>query len=197
MLIGTFLFVVVFVCVPTAPVFAGGLPEPAEKNRVVAELAVPQDEVAQRYLGISEKGTFKIEEIKTRILIIEIFNMYCPHCQREAPRVNELFQLIESRPDLKEKVKVIGIGMGNSPFEVNLFKEKYEVVFPLFPDKEYELTKPLDVRATPTFIGLKKTQDCGYEQIYLKAGAFGDPAQFIKEILRLAGLKGEAQWDKK
>ena len=192
-LIGALLFLMVSLYGSGASVAAGSGLEPAGKNPGAPELELKalQDEATQKYLGISGKGTFKIEEIKTRVLIIEIFNMYCPHCQREAPRVNELFQLIEGRPDLREKVKLIGIGMGNSPFEVKLFKDKYGVAFPLFPDKEYELTKPLDVKATPTFIGLKKNQDCGYEQIYLKAGAFGEPARFLEEILRLAGLKGE------
>jgi len=48
---------------------------------------------------------------------------------------------------------MIGIGLANSAYEVNLFKEKYKVPFPLFPDKDMAILKKIVVLGTPTFIG--------------------------------------------
>ncbi len=39
-------------------------------------LPVPENPAHRRYLGLSEKGMFQIPQIKTKVVIIEIFNMY-------------------------------------------------------------------------------------------------------------------------
>jgi thiol-disulfide isomerase/thioredoxin len=62
-------------------------------------------------LGFVGFGSFKIPEIKANLVIVEIFSMYCPYCQREAPNVNQLYAKIEQNPALKGKIKIIGIGV--------------------------------------------------------------------------------------
>ena len=58
------------------------------------ELLKPNNPDHLKYLGLSGSGIFKINQIKTDIVIIEIFSMYCPYCQAEAPNVNRLFASI-------------------------------------------------------------------------------------------------------
>ncbi|GEM_PF-363163 len=164
------------------------------KNRSLPpfELPMPQEESAKSYLGLSGTENFEIGQIKAQVLIIEVFNFYCPHCQRAAPQVNELYQEIESRPDLKAKIKIIGIGGGNSPYEVNSFKEKYKVPFPLFSDQSMEISSILGVKGTPTFIWVKLHRKESQEQFYFGEGGFQDTRQFISDIIKLSGLKEEA-----
>jgi hypothetical protein len=40
------------------------------------ELAVPQDEAAKSYLGLSGSGQFSVPQIKAQAVIIEVFSMY-------------------------------------------------------------------------------------------------------------------------
>ena len=155
------------------------------------EIPVPQNEGERNYLGVSGSGNFKITQINTSVLIIEVLSMYCPHCQRSAPFVNELFQSIQGRTDLKQKIKIIGIGIANSPYEVDVFKKKYEIPFPLIPDQDGSISKMLGVSGTPMFIGAKINSDGTTEQFYFKSGELTDPADFLSEILKLSGLKQE------
>ncbi len=118
------------------PPLKGGLLPPIR-------LVIPKDASERDYLGISGEGYFKIPEIKASILIIEIFSHYCPQCQASAPEVNALHQMIQEVPDLKAKIKMIGIGAGNTVLEVNAFKEKYKIPFSLFPDEHFKIHKEL------------------------------------------------------
>lgn len=169
-------------------VSAGSTPQ---KGGLLPEinLAVPKNPIHRSYLGLSGKRLFKIPQIKAKAVIIEIFSMYCPHCQREASRVNELYETIEKTPKAKERVKLIGIGAGNTPFEVEVFRKNYKVPFPLFSDGDYSIHKGLGEVRTPYFIGVKIKYDGTHEVFYSKLGGFEKAEEFLQSILKLSGLK--------
>lgn len=142
-----------------------------------------------KYLGLSSGGNiFKINQIKSKVVIIEIFSMYCPYCQAEAPNINKLNQLIENNPAYKDKIKIIGIGAGNTPFEVGTFKRKYTIAFPLVPDDDFKLHKLLGETRTPYFIVVKLNGDNPPEVIYSKLGAIANIDLFLSQIAKLSGL---------
>jgi peroxiredoxin len=163
------------------PVKGGVLPQ--------IRLPIPKDPNKKSYLGISGDGYFKVSQIKASTVIIEIFSLYCPVCQASAPEVNALYRMIEQIPDFKEKIKMIGIGAGNSILEVNTFKEKYDVPFPLFPDQDFKIHKDLGEVRTPYFIVVKIKKDRTLEVVYPLEGAFGEAETFLQQILKVSGLK--------
>lgn len=166
----------------------------AEKPTITGEvlapikLLVPQDPTAKNYLGLTGEGSFAISQIKAQVVLIEIFNMYCNNCQREAPRVNELYRLMNKDSKLKGKIKMIGIGVGNTPLEVEVFKKTYKVAFPLFPDTDYAIHKACGEVRTPYFIGVKIQADGSITVFLTKEGGFKDPAQFLKHTVTSSGL---------
>jgi peroxiredoxin len=102
------------------------------------------------HLGLKGPAPRRLSEIKAETVILVAFSMYCPHCQREAPALNELHALIESR-GFADNVKLIGVGIGNSDFEVQVFRDKYATTFPLFSDPDFTVNKEIGEVGTPFF----------------------------------------------
>lgn len=152
------------------------------------QLTAPVSEAEKSYLGLSDNTDFDIGQIKAKVLILEFFSFYCPHCQRAASKVNEVYRKIEQQDAIKGKVKIIGIGVANSNYEINSFKEKYEVPFPLFSDKSTQIFNLLRARATPTFIGINLNENGSKEQFYFKEGGFEDSQKFLDEIVKFSKI---------
>jgi hypothetical protein len=140
------------------------------------------------YLGLaSEKIPAPISAIQAEALIVEVFSMYCPFCQKEAPTVNALFELIELR-GLSQRVKIIGIGAGNSDAEVEIFRKKYAVPFPLFSDASFAVHKRLGEVGTPFFYVLVKNADGSFKVLEANLGCMTSPEEFLAEVIQKAGL---------
>ena len=152
-------------------------------------LSIPKNPEEKNYLGLSGAGTFKIPKIKAKVVIVEVFSMYCPYCQKDAPRIKEMYQVIENNPELKNKIKIIGIGAGNSPFEVEVFKKTYQVPFPLFPDKDFSIHKVLGEVRTPYFVALKINDDGTNQIVHSQLGDFQGAEPFLELIIKASGLK--------
>jgi peroxiredoxin len=185
------LLAVLFACLTVAPVSAAAPPAVGGQLPDFT-LPAPKDSADKGYLGVSGlffSGPFKVPQIKANVVIVEIFSMYCPYCQAEAPNVNSLFNKIENNPALKGKIKLVGIGIGNSEYEVGVFKKKYNVPFPLFPDGDFKIHKLLGEPRTPYFIGVRINPDGSHQIFYSKLGAFEGVDAFLNQIIKLSGLK--------
>jgi peroxiredoxin len=114
--------------------------------------------------------------------------MYCPFCQKEAPLVNDLFAIIEKDPSLKGKIKILGIGAGNSAYEVEVFRKKYGIPFPVAPDPDYAAHKAYGDVRTPYFVAVKINENGTHEVIYSKLGSFGEAKSFLDNLRKSSGL---------
>ncbi len=101
-----------------------------------------------------------------------------------------MYRKIETSEELKGKVKLIGIGVGNSEFEVDFFKKNYSIPFPLFADGDFAIHKKVGEVRTPYFIGVKIKSDGTHRVFYSKLGgaAGRDPQEFLNLILQDSGL---------
>jgi thiol-disulfide isomerase/thioredoxin len=147
------------------------------------KFAAPENPTERKYLGLAGSGEFKLTDVQGKYIIIEVFSMYCPICQREAPKVNEVHGLIAKSSAHSETVKLVGIGAGNTPFEVDVFRRKYSVPFPLFPDDNFLIQKVFSQQVkTPTFIILKNLGKKGLELVDLHVGQLDTAEKFSKNL---------------
>ncbi len=153
-------------------------------------LPAPSDPQLLNYLGLKAgQESFRLSEIDAPALIIEIYSMYCPHCQREAPTLNDLHTKIETSPTLGGKLKLIGIGVGNSAFEVDVFRKKYNVTFPLFPDGDFVIHQQLGEVRTPYFFGLHLKADRPLVLFFSQLGGAKDAGELLEELIQTANLE--------
>jgi len=151
------------------------------------KLNVPPDADVRSYLGLDQKaGQFVLSDIDAEIIIVEIFSMYCPYCQKHAPEANRLYQEILSDKSLSRKVKLLGIGVGNTPFEVKFFKKKYSVSFPLFDDANSAVLNSLQGLRTPTYFAIRK-KGRALTPFFMQQGAYDDAKLFLQTVLKKSG----------
>jgi thiol-disulfide isomerase/thioredoxin len=171
-----------------AVVLALCLALPAQTRAEEAAGAIPDFELmgdiapeSWAYLGITETDAPTLADVEADYVIVEVFNMYCPHCQREAPAVNELYaDLLDS--ELTDRVKLIGVGAGNSQYEVDFFRDKYEVPFPIFTDKDYLVYDLFANPGTPSFYLLKLSGDGPHDALLTNIGPFEEPETFLAKV---------------
>jgi thiol-disulfide isomerase/thioredoxin len=173
----------------TSSIHAANKPPQKGEMLPVMSLPIPKSPAEKSYLRLSGEGFFKIPQIKAKVVIIEIYSMYCPYCQKDAPGVNELYSLIENDPDLKDKIKIIGIGAGNTPFEVGMYKKTYSVPFPLFPDQDFTIHKACGEVRTPYFIVVKINEDGSHLIVHSQLGEYPGAKPFLELVLKSSGLK--------
>jgi len=152
-------------------------------------LEIPENPRHKEYLGLAGKnGTdFSIRDIDADILVIELFSMYCPYCQKEAPAVNELYARMREISKNGPVVKIIGLGVANSQFEIDHFRDTYKIAFPLFADEDKKMFKALAGEGTPTFIGCRLKDGERPVIVLRQNGGFASSATFLQELIDKGG----------
>lgn len=143
------------------------------------------------YLGLpAGTAAFRLSEVKAELLLVEVFSMYCPYCQRQAPLLNDLFGKLPGSA-LDGRLKVLGVGIGNSAFEVNFFRKEYKVPFPLLPDEAYAAYGAVGRVGTPTFVLLRpgSLNGQGLSVLFSQEGTFRSPDEFLAKLARAAKAK--------
>ena len=167
----------------SSPVKGGKLP--------VINLPIPKNSDEKSYLGLSGDGFFKVHQIKANGVLIKIFNLYCPICQSTAAAMAELYRQIEHNPDLKDKIKLIGIGAGNNLLEIEVFKQNHNIPFPIFPDENFKIHQALGEVRTPFYIAIKMYGDGSNEIVHTHLGGLTDAKAFLDLMVAAYGMKQE------
>ena len=136
----------------------------------------------QKFFGLVKGDNFSLKDVKADLIVVEFLNKYCFSCQLQAPVMNQVFSMVQQDPQLKERVKFIGIGAGNNEREVGSFKEEKKVPFPVIPDPKFLAYEAIgEPGATPFTLFIRKT-DSGLLVARTKVGFTKDPKKILKEM---------------
>lgn len=84
---------------------------------------------------------------------------------------------------------MVGLGAANSAQEVDLFRKRYQVPFPLLPDPELKAAGLLGPEIlTPHFLVLALDGRGGGRVIYSQGGSLPELKKFLQRIKSQAGL---------
>lgn len=165
-----------FILLSATPVLAAEVfPDLELKGQLSSEQAA--------YLGATD-GPLKVSDINADFLLVEVFSMYCPICQRDAPEVNDMERKI-MEADPEGSIKLIGIGAGNTPFEVDFYAKKFQVGFPLFHDADFIAHQALNNVGTPAFYLVDLNNE--RKILVFHEGEIDDADALLKIVLDAAG----------
>lgn len=137
-------------------------------------------------LGLPEGKPFALTDIRTPFLLLQLYSMYCPHCQREAPHIKALYELMV-QGGLDSQITLLGLAVGNSAFEVGVFRDQFDIPFPLIPDKEFAICEATGRVGTPHYVLAQREGDA-WRVLLLREGAFEDPQAFLTLLLKKTGV---------
>lgn len=139
------------------------------------------------YLGVSSTP-LRLSDVKAEYLFVEVFSMYCPYCQRDAPGVNKLYERAR-KSGLGDRLRFVGVGTGNTQYEVSFYADKFATPFPLLPDEDYALHSALGNVGTPYFLLLRNAGRDKLEIVFAYEGSPESLEKMFDEMLRLGGLQ--------
>jgi hypothetical protein len=144
--------------------FAGGNDLRAQGSKLIKKgeafpevaLKTPSQAKDRTYLGISGGDSFKVRDLKAEVILVEVFDVYCLPCQKQAPLYKQLFGMIQSNPAAKDQIKMIGIAVGNDESEIKKFQDHFQIPYPIIGDQKYVLHEAIGGPPAPFSIIVRK-----------------------------------------
>ncbi len=176
----TILIYFIFACFPSSEVTDAQSVEPISAGMTIPEflLEPPGSDKVKEYLGLKDSKPFFVSHVSAKIIILEIFSFYCPHCRLQAPVLNKTFTFIQQDSELSEGIKMMGICAGGDKEKVDKWRTTLHVLFPLFTDPETTIWQKLGKPGVPCTLILTNSG----KVLAAHYGAVEDTENFFRQI---------------
>ena len=119
-------------------------------------LKAPATSEDAAYLGTAEGQPFKLSDIKADLVLVEIGSVFCGVCQKMVDVFNGVYSLIESNPETKGRIKMLGIFIGDIRSDIKGFREGLGGIYPIIPDEKFNVHKEVGNKYTPFTIFVRQ-----------------------------------------
>ncbi|MGJ8649637.1 MAG: peroxiredoxin family protein [Opitutaceae bacterium] len=157
------------------------------KNHDIAmslQLPAPSSKQGKIALGLAaDKTHFQLGELEADLLVVMVFDMYCHVCHQSSENMQAVADRLQNDPNIKS-VCILGLGRGDTDFEVQTFVKKLELEFTCVADRDKSVTDALGVRFTPSgFLFCRKTGE--YRLLSSFSGYLSKPKveEFLAPVL--------------
>ena len=148
-------------------------------------MAVLQAEKDISYLGLSPGSRyFSLSDITGDYVLVEVYNEMCILCLAEFPNINRLLGLADSDRNLKGRIKILGLGAGNTKRSVAKFRKEKGYDLSLFADEKSKAFGLLGKPMLPVLYLLKKDREKGLRIMWRHSGGIGNPEDFLEHLKR-------------
>lgn len=123
---------------------------PSLSQALTMPLQAPSHPPDRELLGLDQDAReFALAELDTDLLVILVFDMYCHVCRQSAQNMKWTSEQIQNSPYIKN-ARVVGIGRGDTDFEVQTFRKKLKLDFACVPDRNKQVTDAMGIQRTPS-----------------------------------------------
>ena len=134
------------------------------------------------YLGLGAPGPFTVGAVRGDLVVVELFNASCYACALMAPVMDEVWRRVDARPELRGRVRFVGIGVGNTQEQVSEFHGRYDTPFPMLADPEFAAYDALGTTEGTPYLLLMRRRDDGSVAARAQVGHIPDAGKVVAEI---------------
>jgi len=136
-------------------------------------------------------GAFRLSEVPGELLLLEFFNRYCLTCQRQAPYLKSFYEAVNAG-DLAGRVRLLSVGVGNRPKDLENFRREFKVTYALAADPLFDRLLELgDPGGTPFTVFLLRQEGAWILADY-HLGLQGDTEIMARTRVLVEGRAGVA-----
>ncbi len=114
------------------------------------------------------------------VAVVDFFDMYCHSCQTAAPHVNDLHALVQKR-GLGSRIAFYAVGWGNTAMEADLYRTRFDVPFPVIPDRDLTISSRYGKFRPPLLIALRR-EGGGWKEFYRTTDPTASPEAILDKI---------------
>jgi peroxiredoxin len=138
----------------------------------------------RKYLQIKHnKKCFSLQDVKSEYIFIELYNELCSGCLQEVKHYKDFYRLLNANNLLKDKVVMVGIGVGSKRRNVVKFRKEKNILFPLFADEHGEIFRCLGNPTMPTAYLVQKQPNGARKIVLVQPGHIGSTEKLMKKIM--------------
>lgn len=126
---------------------SGSLPAPGQTLPTLS-LKVPVFGQDAGELGVAGKKTFRLQDVKAKVIVLEVIGVYCSECAKQVRSFNTLYARLARRIQSGE-VRMFGLAAGGTDLEVESLRKTGIYKYPLVADENYKNHKLLHEPKTP------------------------------------------------
>ena len=140
------------------------------------------------YLGLDqESANFFLADVPAEFVLLKYYGEHCHQCVQEVDQYNRLFTMLRDDPELGPRLRMIGIGVGDTQRSVLRFKRSHQVPYPLLPDERQLMFESVGAGEIPLIYLVRILPDARIQVVLYHEGGLDDVEGFFQRIRQAVG----------